>query len=54
MLDLERYFREERASRITNDIKQVIGRDPRQFAQYVREAVTSGVWGLLGAEEVTR
>jgi uncharacterized protein YbjT (DUF2867 family) len=47
MLDLERYFREERASRITNDIKQVIGRDPRQFAQYVREAVTSGVWGLL-------
>ncbi len=53
MLDLERYFREDRASRITNDIKQVSGRDPRGFAQYVREAAATGVWGL-GADEVTR
>ena len=34
MLDLERYYREDRASRITNDIKQIAGRDPRRFAQY--------------------
>ena len=53
MLDLERYFREDQASRITNDIKQVSGRDPRRFAQYVREAAATGVWGL-GAEEGTR
>ena len=31
MLDLERYFREDQASRITNDIKQVTERDPRRF-----------------------
>ena len=36
MIDLERYYREDRASRITNDIKQVTGRDPRRFAQYAR------------------
>lgn len=37
MLDLERYYREAQASRITNDIKQVTGRDPRRFSQYARE-----------------
>ena len=36
MLDLERYFREGQASRITNDINQVTGRDPRRFAQFAR------------------
>jgi uncharacterized protein YbjT (DUF2867 family) len=41
MLDLERYFREDQASRITNDIKQVTGRDPRRFAQYTRDCVSS-------------
>jgi uncharacterized protein YbjT (DUF2867 family) len=35
MLDLERYYRENQASRITNDIKQVTGREPRRFAQYI-------------------
>ena len=44
MLDLERYFHEDRASRITNDIKQVTGQNPRRFAQYVREAAATGVW----------
>ena len=34
MLDLERYYREDQASRITNDIKRVTGRDPRRFSQY--------------------
>lgn len=37
MLDLERYYREDRASRITDDIKQVTGQEPIRFAQYVRD-----------------
>jgi hypothetical protein len=37
MLDLERYYREDRASRITNDIQQVTGQEPRRFAQYIRD-----------------
>jgi uncharacterized protein YbjT (DUF2867 family) len=53
MLDLERYFREGRASRITNDIKQVTGREPRRFAEYVRETAATGIWDVK-AEEVTR
>ena len=44
MLDLERYFREGRASRITDDIKQVTGQDPRRLADYVRETAATGVW----------
>ncbi|MBT9316877.1 SDR family oxidoreductase [Leptothoe spongobia] len=40
MLDLERYYREDQASRITNDIKQVTGHDPRRFAQYTRESAS--------------
>ncbi len=40
MLDLERYYRENQASRITNDIKQVTGRDPRRFAQYTRNCAS--------------
>ena len=51
MLDLERYYREDQASRITNDIKQVTGREPGRFADYVRETAATGVWD---AEEVTR
>lgn len=41
MLDLERYYREDQASRITNDIKQVTGRDPKRFAQYARDCASS-------------
>ena len=41
MLDLERYYREDQASHITNDIKQVTGRDPRRFAQYARDCGSS-------------
>ena len=40
MLDLERYYREDGASRITNDIKHVTGHDPRRFAQYARECAS--------------
>lgn len=53
MLDLERYFREDRASGITNDIKQVTGRDARRFAQYARETAATRVWDV-GAEEGAR
>lgn len=41
LLDLERYYREQPASRITNDIKQVTGRDPRRFDQYARDCTSS-------------
>jgi uncharacterized protein YbjT (DUF2867 family) len=37
MLDLERYYRENKANRITNDIQQVTGQEPRRFAQYARD-----------------
>jgi uncharacterized protein YbjT (DUF2867 family) len=37
MLDLERYYRDDQASRITNDIKRVTGQEPRRFAQYIRD-----------------
>jgi uncharacterized protein YbjT (DUF2867 family) len=37
MLDLERYYREDQASRITNDIQQVTGQEPRRFVQYIRD-----------------
>ncbi len=46
MLDLERYFGEGRASQITNDIKQVTGREPRRFAEYVRETAATGAWDV--------
>jgi hypothetical protein len=44
MLDLERYFREGRASTVTDDVKQVTGRDPRRFGDYVRDTAATGVW----------
>jgi uncharacterized protein YbjT (DUF2867 family) len=37
MLDLERYYREDQASRITNDILRVTGQEPRRFVQYIRD-----------------
>lgn len=50
MLDLERYFHAGRASRITNDIKQVTGQAARQFAQYARETAATGVWDASSVE----
>ncbi|HEU4691527.1 MAG TPA: SDR family oxidoreductase [Vicinamibacterales bacterium] len=44
MLDLERYFRENRASCITNDVRRVTGREPGRFAQYVQALAPTGVW----------
>jgi len=44
MLDLERYFREGWAARTTNDIQQVTGKEPRRYADYIRETAATGVW----------
>ena len=41
LLDLERYFREDQASRITSDIREVTGRDPRRFARYIHDCASS-------------
>lgn len=43
MLDLERYFREDNASSISNDIKLVTGDSPRRFKDYAREISGTGV-----------
>lgn len=37
MLDLERYYREDQASHITNDVQRMTGQEPRQFMQYIRD-----------------
>ena len=37
MLDLERYYREDQASRITNDVQRVTDQESRQFTQYFRD-----------------
>ena len=52
MLDLERYFREDRASIVTDDVKRVTGRDPKRFADYVRDTVATGVWNAEVASGV--
>jgi len=44
MLDLERYFREGLASNVNDDVKRVIGREPKRFADYVRGTAPTGVW----------
>ena len=43
MLDLERYFREDNASSISDDIKVVTGNSPRSFKDYVHEIAGTGV-----------
>jgi uncharacterized protein YbjT (DUF2867 family) len=53
MLDLERYFREGQASRVTNDIKQVTGREPGRFAAYAQQAAATGVWAAQTAPDST-
>ena len=40
LLDLERFYREQRGNRITADIKQVTGREPRRFEQYARDCAS--------------
>ena len=53
MLDLERYFREDRASAITDDVKRVTGIAPRRFADYVRDILATGVWNADVATAVS-
>jgi uncharacterized protein YbjT (DUF2867 family) len=52
MLDLERYFRENRAGEITNDIEQVTGREPSRYRDYVRETAATGIWDVDQAQVV--
>ena len=44
LLNLERYFRENQASRVTDDVRRVTGKDARSYADYVREIAATGVW----------
>lgn len=37
LMDLERYFREGWASRVTNDIADITGSEPGRFSQYARD-----------------
>lgn len=37
LLDLERYYREGHASRVTDDVERVTGRAPRRFAESARD-----------------
>ncbi len=37
LIDIERFYREDGASRITDDIKRVTGRDPRRFREFARD-----------------
>lgn len=48
MLDLERYFREDRASSISEDVKLVTGRSPRRFQDFLRETAATGVFDVEG------
>ena len=50
MLDLERYFRENRASCITEDVRRVTGRKPGRFAQFVQATASTGVWNAEVAQ----
>jgi len=48
MLDLERYFRDGRASNISDDIKLVTGNNPRCFRNFLRETAATGVFDVEG------
>jgi uncharacterized protein YbjT (DUF2867 family) len=50
MLDLERYFREDHAGTITDDVRRLTGRVPRRFAQFVQETARTGVWDAQPAQ----
>jgi len=41
LLDLERFYREQKASIISDDIKNVTGKDPIRFEQFAREYASS-------------
>jgi uncharacterized protein YbjT (DUF2867 family) len=41
LIDLERFYRENKASCISHDIERVTGREPRRFAEYVHDYASS-------------
>ena len=43
----------DRAGTITDDVKRVIGRAPRRFADYVRDTTGLGVWNADVASAVS-
>lgn len=51
MLDLERYFSEDGASHISEDIKQVTGKEPRRFNNYLHEVASKGILSPIKALE---
>lgn len=53
LLDLERYFREEHASIVTDDVKRVTGREPGRLADYIRSTAATGVWSPETASSST-
>ena len=44
LVDLERYYREGKAGVITNDVRNVLKREPIRFAHYAREVAAAGAW----------
>ena len=48
MLDLERYFREDSASSVSDDINLATGNDARRFDDYIQEIAASGVLAADG------
>ncbi|HEX6224773.1 MAG TPA: NmrA family NAD(P)-binding protein [Chryseolinea sp.] len=42
---------EKRNAVVTDDIERVLGRKPKDFSQYVREAAASGAWNLRTESE---
>ena len=48
MLNLERCFREDRASSISDDIKLVTGNNPRCFRTFIRETAATAVLDVEG------
>ncbi len=48
MLDLERYFLENRASSISEDIKLVTGSDPRSYRDFLYETASIGILDVAG------
>jgi hypothetical protein len=51
LLDLERYFREGRASGISGDVELVTGHRPRKFKDFLQNAAATGI---LDADGETR
>jgi hypothetical protein len=49
MFDLERYYREDRASSISDNIKLVTGNNPRCFRDFLSETAATGVLDVKGS-----